>query len=95
MVISETAASYTYNRWTKLPVTGGASEYEIKMRWLHLLLDRYIKSVVPNLRAMIWFEVIKDENATGNTAVRTEDFRLVLGTKKLSQGAYSFFEKRQ
>ncbi|KAG0144703.1 hypothetical protein CROQUDRAFT_708484 [Cronartium quercuum f. sp. fusiforme G11] len=95
VVIAETAASYTYNRWSKTPVAGGSSEYDIKMRWLHLLLDRYIKRAVPNLRAMIWFEVIKDENATGDTPVRTEDFRLVLGNPKLSWAASAFLKNTQ
>lgn len=92
IVIAETAASYTYNQWTKAPVEGGASELDIKMKWAHLLLDRYIKKVVPNLRAMIWFEIIKDENATGDTPVRTEDFRLIVGNRQVSSAAAEFFK---
>lgn len=91
VVVAETAACYTYYAGTNQPVEGGASEYTIKMTWLHLLLDRYIVKTIPGLLAVIWFEVIKDENATGNTPVRTEDFRLVTGNPVVSDAVRKLF----
>ncbi|CAH7668552.1 family 26 glycoside hydrolase [Phakopsora pachyrhizi] len=95
IVVAETAASYTYDRGTRTPVKGGASEYKIKLTWLHLLLDKYIKQTIPGLRAITWFEVIKDENATGKTPVKTEDFRLVLGNPRVGAAANAFFTNLQ
>lgn len=91
IVVSETAACYTYYEGTNIPVEGGVDEIKIKMTWLHLLLDAYIKKLVPALQAVIWFEILKKENATGNTPMRTEDFRLVMGNPDLANKVRQLF----
>ncbi|KAH9467487.1 hypothetical protein Pst134EA_011130 [Puccinia striiformis f. sp. tritici] len=42
---------------------GSYYELDIKITWLHLLVDRYIKKTIPDLKAKIWFEVLKQEAA--------------------------------
>lgn len=37
-----------------------------------------------------WFEVIKDENAAGNTIVKEEDFRMLTGNETVSIGSLNF-----
>lgn len=91
IVISETAAVYSLDSDTHTPIQGGDSEYLIKLTWLHLLFDPYLKHAIPELKAAIWFEVVKDENATGNTPVRTEDFRLITGDPQISKAAHHYF----
>lgn len=67
---------------TGKPESGGASEHDIKMEWLRQLLSCDILRSVTSLKAITWFEVIKDENATGNTITKQEDFRLISTTDK-------------
>ncbi|EGG09617.1 uncharacterized protein MELLADRAFT_104064 [Melampsora larici-populina 98AG31] len=64
VVLSETGASYTVSLETGRPAPGGASEHDMKLRWLKQLLgDNLIKSV-PNFKAFSWFEVKKNEDAS-------------------------------
>ncbi|POW07817.1 hypothetical protein PSTT_07996 [Puccinia striiformis] len=76
---------------TTLSVGGGYSELDIKITWLHLLVDRYIKKTIPDLKAVIWFEVLKQEAAPGGHAVRNEDFRLVTGNAGVSWAVRQLF----
>jgi len=78
MVLSETAAAYTINLDTGKPNTGGDSELKIKTAWLNQLLSSSLQNKFPYFKGFLWFEIVKDENAAGNTPVRHEDFRCIL-----------------
>ncbi|POW11435.1 hypothetical protein PSHT_08384 [Puccinia striiformis] len=91
IIIAETAACFTTFQGTTLSVGGGYSELDIKITCLHLLVDRYIKKTIPDLKAVIWFEVLKQEAAPGGHAVRNEDFRLVTGNAGVSWAVRQLF----
>ncbi|KNZ46187.1 hypothetical protein VP01_748g8 [Puccinia sorghi] len=92
VIVAETAACYTTYQGTTQSVGGGYSELDIKMTWLHLLVDRYIKQLIPDLKAVIWFEIDKDEVAPGTNDHRNEDFRLVVGNPEVSYAVRQLFE---
>ncbi|PLW20040.1 hypothetical protein PCANC_08470 [Puccinia coronata f. sp. avenae] len=92
VIIAETAACYTTYPGTYQSVGGGASELSIKMTWLHLLLDRYIKQLIPGLKAVIWFEIDKIETAPETGEQREEDFRLILGNPEVSWAVHQLFD---
>ncbi|EFP88719.2 uncharacterized protein PGTG_14685 [Puccinia graminis f. sp. tritici CRL 75-36-700-3] len=91
IIVAETAACYTTLAGTSQSVGGGDSEVDIKMTWLHLLVDRYMKHTVPGLKAVIWFEVMKVEAAPGTGEMRNEDFRLVVGNSDVSWAVRQLF----
>ncbi|KAL7006543.1 hypothetical protein EMMF5_003964 [Cystobasidiomycetes sp. EMM_F5] len=76
-VLAETGASYTRNPQTGVPAPGNATEANIKINWLHQLTGPDTLKALPSLRAITWFEVVKDENAGYNTPVMEEDFRII------------------
>lgn len=91
IIIAETAACFTTYEGTAQSVGGGSSELEIKMTWLHLLVDRYIKNLIPELKALIWFEIFKEEVAPKTNQRRDEDFRLVVGNPQVSWAVRQLF----
>ncbi|OAV99205.1 hypothetical protein PTTG_00018 [Puccinia triticina 1-1 BBBD Race 1] len=95
IIVAETAACYTTYAGTTNSVGGGFSELEIKMTWLHLLVDRYIKRIIPDLKAVIWFEVDKVESPPGTGKRYNEDFRLVLGNPEVSWAVRELFASYQ
>lgn len=91
--MAETGAAYTTSVRSGLPTPGGASNYDIKFSWLRQILSRTLRDYVPELRAISWFEVIKHENAgVEGTRVRCEDFRLILGDRRLSHDVVRYLE---
>ncbi|KAA1109659.1 hypothetical protein PGTUg99_030160 [Puccinia graminis f. sp. tritici] len=94
VVLAETAASYTRSLDGK-PAPGTANERDIKLSWMSQLLSRSMAEAVPELKAIVWFEVMKNENAAGNTPVKSEDFRIVTGQiKPLADDAYKLLSHR-
>ncbi|KNZ60686.1 uncharacterized protein VP01_1518g4 [Puccinia sorghi] len=94
VVLAETAASYTRSLDGK-PAPGTANERDIKLAWLNQLVSRSMAQAVPELKAVIWFEVMKNENAAGNTPVKSEDFRIVTSpVKPLAQDAHKLLSRR-
>ncbi|PLW12059.1 hypothetical protein PCANC_17652 [Puccinia coronata f. sp. avenae] len=91
VVLAETAASYTRSLDGK-PAPGTANERDIKLAWMSQLLSRSMAEAVPELKAIVWFEVMKNENAAGNTPVKSEDFRIVTGP--LGQDAHKLLAHR-
>lgn len=90
IVLSETGASYTVSLETGQPAPGGASEHDMKFGWLKQLLANNLRSAVPNFKAFSWFEIKKNENASGGSAVKSEDFRLLMGNQDLSKAAVAY-----
>ncbi|OAV91823.1 hypothetical protein PTTG_07558 [Puccinia triticina 1-1 BBBD Race 1] len=91
VVLAETGAAYTTSLRSGRPTVGGASNHDIKFAWLQQLLSGELKYHVPELKAVSWFELIKDENAgVQGTSVRCEDYRLLVGEKRLSQDAVRY-----
>ncbi|CAH7675238.1 glycoside hydrolase superfamily [Phakopsora pachyrhizi] len=82
MVLAETSAAYTHSLKTGEPAPGGASEKSIKLDWLKQLVSPKLSAEVPELKAFVWFEILKNENASGVSKVKSEDFRLVSGPDK-------------
>ncbi|WAQ84961.1 hypothetical protein PtA15_5A534 [Puccinia triticina] len=94
VVLAETAASYTRSLDGR-PAPGAANERDIKLSWMNQLLSRSMAEAVPELKAIVWFEVMKNENAAGNTPVKSEDFRIVTGQiKPLVEDAYKLLSHR-
>ncbi|KAH9458150.1 hypothetical protein MJO28_005213 [Puccinia striiformis f. sp. tritici] len=87
IVLAETSAPYTRLISTKQPERGGATEREIKITWLKQLFSRNMKELVPDLKAISWFEIIKSETAPGRRDAKSEDFRLLVGNKRVSEEA--------
>ncbi|EGF99358.1 uncharacterized protein MELLADRAFT_68674 [Melampsora larici-populina 98AG31] len=89
-VLAETGASYTRSKETGEPASGGASDYDIKYQWVQQLLSKEMAQAVPTLKAVSWFEVMKYENAAGDTPIKSEDFRLFMGEGKIGKDSASF-----
>ncbi|KAI9613736.1 hypothetical protein KEM48_003659 [Puccinia striiformis f. sp. tritici PST-130] len=93
IVLAETGAAYTTSLRSGRPTVGGASNHDIKFAWLQQLLSGQLKQRVPELKAISWFELIKDENAgVQGTSVRCEDYRLIVGEERLSRDAVRYLE---
>ncbi|EFP91475.2 hypothetical protein PGT21_035337 [Puccinia graminis f. sp. tritici] len=93
IVLAETGAAYTTSLRTGRPTFGGASNHDIKFAWLKQLLSGELKQRVPELKAISWFELIKDENAgVQGTNVKCEDYRLIVGEERLSRDAVRFLQ---
>jgi len=91
VVLAETGAAYTTSLNSGRPNNGGASNHDIKFAWLQQLLSGELKYYVPELKAISWFELIKDENSgVQGTSVKCEDYRLIVGEKRLSQDAVRY-----
>lgn len=90
MILSETAAAYTRDPVTNVPAVGNATESEIKWDWLWQITGPEIRQALPYYRALCWFEIIKNENAAGNSAVKTEDFRIMAGNGTVSIGSRTY-----
>ncbi|EGG09395.1 family 26 glycoside hydrolase [Melampsora larici-populina 98AG31] len=90
IVLSETGASYTVSLQTNEPAPGGASEHDMKFGWLQQLLANNLRTDVPNFKAFSWFEIKKNENASGGSAIKSEDFRLLMGNQDLSKSAVTY-----
>ncbi|KAI9613720.1 hypothetical protein KEM48_003719 [Puccinia striiformis f. sp. tritici PST-130] len=96
IVLAETGAAYTTSLRSGRPTVGGASNHDIKFAWLQQLLSGQLKQRVPELKAISWFELIKDENAgVQGTSVRCEDYRLIVGEERLSRDAVRYLEGRR
>lgn len=54
---------------------------------MKLLLASNMHKNFPFLRAFVWFEIVKDENASGDSPVREMDFRCLLGPSKIRDDA--------
>ncbi|KAK9900270.1 glycoside hydrolase family 26 protein [Cystobasidium minutum MCA 4210] len=88
MVLSETGASFARNATTGQPSPGGATEYNIKLDWLKQLTSPQLREQVPSYKALCW-----DENAGGNSPVKTMDFRLITsGDKTLNKDALNYLK---
>ncbi|MBW0520123.1 hypothetical protein O181_059838 [Austropuccinia psidii MF-1] len=94
VILSETGASYTTSISTGKPAWGGGSEYDIKYQWLQQLLSSKTREEIPNLKAIAWFEVFKHETAAGNSPLKAEDFRLILGDQGLSHDAIQYLSEK-
>ncbi|KAH9813258.1 hypothetical protein DFH28DRAFT_896981, partial [Melampsora americana] len=90
IVLSETGASYTVSLQTGQPAPGGASEKDLKFKWLQQLLSNNLRHAIPNFKAFSWFEIKKNENASGGSAIKSEDFRLLMGHQTLSKAAVAY-----
>jgi len=75
MVLSETSASYTVDVETGVPAPGNATEYSLKTKWVQRVISA--QKSLPWYRAAVFFEIIKDENAGGDSPVKRIDFRLL------------------
>ncbi|MBW0486052.1 hypothetical protein O181_025767 [Austropuccinia psidii MF-1] len=94
MVLSETAASYTRSVRTGQPEMSRATEHDIKLAWLGQLLSQSMQNEVPELKAIVWFEVLKNENADYKSPVKSEDFRLLMGSNRaLTQDAITLLTR--
>ncbi|KAH9812121.1 glycoside hydrolase superfamily [Melampsora americana] len=89
-VLAETGASYTRSKETGEAASGGASDYDIKYGWIRQLLSKEMAEAIPSLKAISWFEVMKYENAAGNTPIKSEDFRLFMGDGMIGKDSASF-----
>lgn len=54
LVVSETAAAYTYDPSTGDALSGGANEHDMKLDWLQQLTDGSLKAAVPSLISINW-----------------------------------------
>ncbi|PLW45216.1 hypothetical protein PCASD_04001 [Puccinia coronata f. sp. avenae] len=91
VILAETGAAYTTSLSSGLPNYGGASNHDIKLAWLQQLLSGDLKQHVPELKAISWFELIKDENSgVRGTSVKCEDYRLIVGEHRLSRDAVRY-----
>lgn len=89
-VLAETGASYTRSKETGEPAWGGASDYDIKYQWFQQLLSKEMAQAIPSLKAISWFDVMKYENAAGNTPIKSEDFRLLMGDGPIAKDSATF-----
>lgn len=69
----------------------GDSELKIKTTWMKNLLSSSIAKKYPYLKAITWFEIEKEENASGNSPIRNEDFRCLLGAANVRQAILKIF----
>uniref|UniRef100_A0A0S1MJB9 GH26 domain-containing protein n=1 Tax=Phakopsora pachyrhizi TaxID=170000 RepID=A0A0S1MJB9_PHAPC len=90
IVLAETSAPFTRSLFGKVPERGGGSEEEIKISWLSQLFSGKMHGEVPELKAISWFEVKKNEKAPDGRYRKSEDFRLLLGKEEVSQEASSY-----
>jgi len=83
-IISEAGIRYLMDPQTQEPRAGGASEVEMKMKWI----DQIITSAAdyPNLKGFVWFEYDKQE---GEDYTRCS---LILGTKEVREAALAKFK---
>lgn len=93
VVLAETGASYTVSIETGQPAPGGATNYEIKIKWLRQLLAHHLRKQVPEFKAFSWFEVLKHETAAGDSILKSEDFRLLLGEQRLAEDALKILRR--
>ncbi|KAA1109603.1 hypothetical protein PGTUg99_025701 [Puccinia graminis f. sp. tritici] len=93
IVLAETSAPFTRLISTKQPERGGASERDIKITWLKQLFSQNMKRSVPDLKAISWFEIIKSETAPGRSDAKSEDFRLLLGNRGVSEEAQEYMQQ--
>ncbi|EGG10145.1 uncharacterized protein MELLADRAFT_60617 [Melampsora larici-populina 98AG31] len=89
-VLAETGASYTRSKETGEPASGGASDYDIKYQWVQQVLSKEVAQAIPTLKALSWFEVKKNENAAGDTPIKSEDFRLFMGEGDIGKDTADF-----
>lgn len=92
-VLSETGAAWTRDADSGVNAPGNATESEIKWNWLWQLTNPDISRALPSYKALCWFEVVKDENASGDSIVKEEDFRLVSGDSDVAVGSRSFLSQ--
>jgi len=81
VVLSETSASYARDVATNTAAPGGASEYNIKTQWFNQVIAAATQKAVPYFRAAVFFEIVKDENAGGNSPVKRMNFQILANTK--------------
>lgn len=60
LVVSETAAAYTYDPTTGEALRGGADEHDMKLNWLQQLTDGTLKAAVPSLISINWVRPARD-----------------------------------
>ncbi|KAK9900271.1 glycoside hydrolase family 26 protein [Cystobasidium minutum MCA 4210] len=91
VILSETAAAFTRDATTFEAAPGNATENQIKWDWLWQITGPEIREALPYYRALCWFEVMKNENAAGNSAIKTEDFRVLTGNGTIGLRSRNYF----